>query len=80
MTDISNLIESRLTYAIVDEIVSRIWNRYDAIEKLLRNGHNVYETTYGDRFVKLDAMRTRLMKKQSTYLEIIDMIYKIIKQ
>lgn len=52
----------------LDNFMKKVREREELIERLLRNGEFIIETTYGDRWLRLFEMRQKLyMKKWELY-------------
>lgn len=57
-----------------EALESRVWARYNQIQKLLNGGHDILTLSTGDNFRRLYEQRRLLWEKSYEMLRIIEMI------
>ena len=59
-----------------EALESRVWSRYNQIQKLLDGGRDILTLSSGDNFMRLYKQRRILWEKSREMLRVIEMISK----
>lgn len=55
----------------LDTVIAIQLEKYEAIDRVLQNGLDIWKTTSGDRLIKLSKQRQKLYLKMSTLYKVI---------
>lgn len=61
----------------LDEVVKKLTERWNQIDRILTNGRSIWEQTNGDRFNRMFALRSTLITKMMTLSDAQGVIYQV---
>lgn len=68
----------RVRRAVVYEALDRLQEKNEQVEKLLRNGNPILDSTLGDRFMRLYQQRSKLYNQMETRSNDMDTLFSMI--